>query len=168
MDQLSRTRALGARPLLTQLCDFSYLLRVVKTYLRCGELSRAPLEILRMQLSGAIAECDWLARPPDPWDRQLPAHVRDRHASMQALEDAIAIREAMLCLLPQINTAEFRVYRAAAETPGELIIVGRVAREDDVPQTVRSIVMRAKLFGFRFVLESGVLAGLPSHYAAAT
>src|SRR5690348_11571181 len=37
IDQLCRTRMLGTGLLLTQLCDFSYLFRVVKTYLRFGE-----------------------------------------------------------------------------------------------------------------------------------
>lgn len=165
--QLCRTRMLGTGLLLTQLCDLSYLFRVVKTYLRFGELSRAPLKILRLQLSGTTAECDWMARPPDAWDDQLPAPVRDRHASIQALEDALAIREAMLCLLPQIEVATLRAYRTAAEQSRELIITGKVAREDEVPLRVSSVVMRAKLCGFHFVLDAGVLAGLPSHCSAA-
>ena len=166
IDQLCRTKKLGAGSLLTQLCDFSYLFRVVKAYLRFGELSRAPLKILRLQLSEESAECDWVARPADAWDEQLPGPVRDRHASMQALEDALAMREAMLCLMPQIHTATMRVYRAAPERSRELIIAGRVAREDEVPHRVRSVAMRAKLCGFHFVLDAGVLAGLPSHYVA--
>ena len=167
IDQLCRTEILGTGSLLTQLCDFSYLFRVVKAYLRFGELSRAPLKILRLQLSGESAECDWVARPADAWDEQLPGPVRDRHASMQALKDALAIREAMLCLMPQICTATMRVYRAAPERSRELIIAGRVAREDEVPHRIPSVVMRAKLCGFHFVLDAGVLAGLPSHYLAA-
>jgi hypothetical protein len=71
----------------------------------------------------------------------------------------------MLCLLPQIDAATLRVYRAAPEQSRELIITGRVSREDEVPQHVSSGVMRAKLCGFHFVLESGVLQGLPSHYS---
>jgi hypothetical protein len=166
IDQLCRTRMLGTGLLLTQLCDFSFLIRVVKTYLRFGELSRAPLKILRLQVSGTLAECDWMARSPDAWDQQLPASLRDRHASMQALKDALAIREAMLCLLPQIDAVTLRVYRAAPEQCRELIITGTVAREDEVPQRVSSVVMRAKLCGLHFVLDAGVLAGLPPHYPA--
>ena len=159
-DQLARTKELGPAPLVRQLCDVSYFLRVYKAHMRFGESSRAPLKLLRVQVAEQAAECDWLARPPDPWDQGLPPSVGARNASVQALEDAMAMRRLMLCLLPQIDTAGFRVFRPAAEEQIELIIAGTVAREDEVPQTVRSVAMRAKLFGFQFVLDGGVLASL--------
>jgi len=165
-DQLARTKDLGPAPLVRQLCDIGYFLRVFKLHMRFGDLSRAPLKLLRLQVTEQAAECDWLARPPDPWDEGLPRSVGARNASMQALEDAMGMRQLMLCLLPQIDTAGFRVFRPAAEQQIELIIAGTVAREDEVPQTVRSVAMRAKLLGFQFVLDGGVLASLHSHCAA--
>jgi hypothetical protein len=84
---------------------------------------------------------------------------------MQALEDAIGVRQLMFCLFPQIQAAGFRVYRPAGEQI-ELIIAGRVAREDQVPQTIQSVAMRAKLCGFQFVLDEGVLASLRSQCTA--
>jgi len=158
-EQLARTKELGPALLVRQACDVSYFLRVFKVHMRFGELSRAPLKLLRLQLTEQAAECDWLARPSDPWDQDLPPSVGARNASMQALEDAMAMRQLMLCLLPQIGAARFRVFRPAGEQT-ELIIAGTVAREDEVPQTVRSVAMRAKLFGFQFVLDAGVLASL--------
>jgi len=165
VEQLARTGDLGPGTLVKQLCDVSYFLRVFKTHLRFGELSRAPLKLLRLQLLGGEAECDWLARSPDPWDTYLPQDVGAHHASMQALEDAIGVRQLMFCLFPQIQAAGFRVYRPAGEQI-ELIIAGRVAREDQVPQTIQSVAMRAKLCGFQFVLDEGVLASLRSQCTA--
>ena len=164
--QLGRTSDLGPGTLVRQLCDVSYFLRVFKTHLRFGELSRAPLRLLRFQLLGREAECDWLARSPDPWDDDLPQELGAHHASMQALEDAIGMRQLMFCLFPQIEAAGFRVYRPAAGEQIEMIIAGRVAREDQVPRTIQSVAMRAKLCGFQFVLDEGVLASLRSHRTA--
>ena len=160
LEQLARTKELGPALLVRQVCDVSYFLRVFTVHMRFGELSRAPLKLLRLQVTEQAAECDWLARPPDPWDEDLPPSAGARHASMQALEDAMAMRRLMLCLLPQIETAGFRVFRPAAGEQTELIIAGTITREDEVPPTVRSVAMRAKLFGFQFALDGGVLESL--------
>jgi len=166
VESLARTSDLGPGTLLRQLCDVSYFLRVFKTHLRFGELSRAPLKLLRFQLLGREAECDWLARSPDPWDEYLPQELGAHHASLQALEDAIGMRQLMFVLFPQIEAAGFRVYRPAAGEQIELIIAGSVAKEDQVPQAIQSVAMRAKLCGFQFVLDEGVLASLRSNCAA--
>ena len=63
---------------LQQIADF---VRGLRTQMRFGELSRAPLQLLRLQLEGETAEYDWIARPPDPWDAALPSRERDRNAS---------------------------------------------------------------------------------------
>lgn len=166
VEQLTRTSDLGPGTLVKQLCDVSYFLRIFKTHLRFGELSRAPLKLLRLQLLGREAECDWLARSPDPWDDCLPQDLGAHHASMQALEDAIGMRQLMFCLFPQIEAAGFRVYRPGAGEQIEMIIAGRVAKEDQVPRTIQSVAMRAKLCGFQFVLDEGVLESLRSPCAA--
>lgn len=74
--------------------------RAMQRELRFGELSRAPLRLLRVDWRGEAAECDWLARCGDEWDCDLPQHVSDRNASEQALRDAIAVRELLFEALP--------------------------------------------------------------------
>ena len=49
-----------------------------------GQLSRAPLRLLRIELRGDVVECDWVARPADVWDSQLPRQVRERTEAEQA------------------------------------------------------------------------------------
>jgi hypothetical protein len=140
-----------------QLFGICYFIRTLGVQLRFGHLSRAPLKLLRLELRGDAAECDWVARPADPWDADLPRLVGDRHASAQALEDAIALRGLLFGALPGVNTAVFRVYRECASTCPELIIDGTVAREQLAVQSIRSLAMRAKLCGLRFWLEDGIL-----------
>jgi len=125
--------------------------------MRLGKLSRAPLQLLRLQLWGRRAECDWMARSWDEWDAALPRRERDRRASFQALQDAIAIREVLFSLLPDVEAAELRSFRQSARESPELIIFGAVTREAVMVQKVTSPVMRAKLYGFRFSLDDGVL-----------
>ena len=50
--------------------------------LRFGELSRAPLRLLRFELRGQEAECEWMARPPDPWDADLPPAIARRNQTL--------------------------------------------------------------------------------------
>ena len=127
--------------------------------LRFGELSRAPLRLLRFELRGDEAECEWMARPPDPWDIDLPPAIAHRNQTYQALRDTIAIRELMFDAISQIKTAKVRVYRQS-ESSVELIITGTVTREDKPPFRVSSIAMQAKLCGLHFTLEDGVLGTL--------
>jgi len=125
--------------------------------MRFGKLSRAPLQLLRLQLWRETAECDWMARSWDTWDGALPRGERDRRASFQALQDAIAIREMLFDVLPDVEAAELRCFRQSACEPPELIILGMMTREAVPMQKVTSPVMRAKLYGFRFFLDDGVL-----------
>jgi hypothetical protein len=134
--------------------------------MRFGELSRAPLRLLRLEWRGDVAECDWLARPPDEWDRDLPRHVSDRNGSEQALRDAIAMRELLFDALPGVETALLRVFRQSAGGVHELIVMGSVNRGDELPRNVPSMAMRAKLLGFQFWLQDGTLEALPSEECA--
>ena len=149
-----------------QLYGIGYFIRTLGVQLRFGHLSRAPLKLLRLELRGDAAECDWMARPADPWDADLPQPVGDRHASAQALGDAIAVRDLIFCALPGVNSAALRVYRGSANTGPELIIEGAVAREQSAARSVRSLAMRAKLCGLRFWLEDGILEALRTEECA--
>ena len=74
------------------LSELGNFVRGLSVMARFGELSRARLSLLRVQLCGEYAECDWIARPPDRWDAGLPPVVGRRTASTQALMDAIKVR----------------------------------------------------------------------------
>jgi hypothetical protein len=143
-----------------QLFEVANFVRRLRTQMRFGELSRSPLQLLRFALQGDSAECDWLARPADVWDETLPRQVRERNASMQALQDAVAIRAMMFGLLPELKTAELRAFRQSAREPPRLVISGTVIRQEAEVAKVTSPVMRAKLYGFRFWLDDGVLVTL--------
>ncbi len=142
---------------LWQVADF---LRETRRQLRFGELSRSPLRLLRLELQGAKAECEWIARPPDVWDASLRPHTRNCNASAQALQDALAMRDLLFGELPEIQTAVLRAYREIEGQVPELIIAGTVARADTAPLGIRSIAMRAKLHGLRFWLDDGILEAL--------
>ena len=92
--------------LLWGIADFG---RAVHRQMRFGELSRAPLRLLRVEWRGVVAECEWMARPLDDWDRGLPRQVSDANAAEQALRDAIAMRELLFDTLP-VDNAVVRVF----------------------------------------------------------
>ena len=103
-------------------------LRGMRVQMRHGDLSRAPLHLLRFHLEDQVAECDWLACPADIWDRDLRLEIGHRHESLQTLKDAIDVRASRV----RFNGVhDFR--------------------------NVRSVAMRAKLMGFRFNFENEVL-----------
>jgi hypothetical protein len=143
-----------------QLFEVANFVRRLRTQMRFGELSRSPLRLLRFTLQGDAAECDWMARPADAWDEVLPRQVGERNVSMQALQDAVAIREMIFGLLPEIRTVELRAFRQSAREPPRLVISGTVIRQGAEVTKVTSPVMRAKLYGFRFWLDDGVLVTL--------
>jgi len=144
------------------LWEVSDFLRKLRVRMRFGKLSRAPLKLLRFELRGEVAECEWMARPADAWDSDLPPSVGKRNASSQALEDSLAVREMLFAAMPGVSSAAFRVYRALEGAEAELIIVGTVERDEQVAGNVRSLAMRAQLFGFRFWMNNGVLGTLRS------
>lgn len=137
--------------------DVADFLRKLRVQMRFGKLSRAPLQLLRLQVCRQAAECDWMARPSDAWDTALPRGEHDRRASFQALQDAIAIRAMLFAVLPGVQSAELRSFRQTERDAHELIIFGAVTREGVAVHKITSPVMRAKLYGFRFFLDEGVL-----------
>ena len=145
-----------------QLLEAADFVRNLRRRLRFGELSRAPLKLLRLELRGEEAECEWMARPADPWDSDLSPGVGERHASLQALEDCLAVRRLLFSAMPSISKAVFRVYRGAQTDRMELIVTGTVTREDQAAANVCSLAMRAQLCGLRFWLADGVLGRFQS------
>jgi hypothetical protein len=157
---------LATMSLTMQLYGLGFFVRTLGAQLRYGHLSRAPLKLLRFELRGDSAACDWVARPADPWDAYLPLPAGDRNASEQALEDAIALRGLLFNALPNVNTAAVRVYRDSPGRQPELIIEGTVARDQSAARTIRSLPMRAKLCGLQFCLEDGILEELQAEECA--
>ncbi len=144
-----------------QLCDASQFLRGLRVQLRFGELTRAPLRLMRFQMLEDLIECDWVAREPDTWDADLPTAIGQRHASLQALKDAIEVRNLLFYCLPGAETAILRVYRQEGRREEELIIAGAAERSDRPARSIRSLAMRAQMLGFRFSLENDILHKLP-------
>jgi hypothetical protein len=144
-----------------QLCNVSHFLCRLRRQLRYGELSRAPLTLLRLQLFADTIECDWLARPPDAWDADLPGRVGMRHASLQTLRDAIDVRSVLFHSFPSMEAAYLRVFRQSRGRDREMIVTGYVQRNDNSSRWVHSLTMRARNLGFRFNLEGESLCELP-------
>ena len=142
---------------LWRIADFG---RAIRRELRFGELSRARLQLLRLEWKSDSAECEWMARPADEWDADLTPRVREEHETLQALKDAIAVRELMFSALPGVENATLRVFRQSATGAPYLIMTGTVTRGQEIPRNVSSTAMRAKLLGFRFWLEDGILEAL--------
>jgi hypothetical protein len=143
-----------------QLWEVADFIRAVRREMRFGEISRAPLKFLRTELREDSLECDWIARQPDPWDSSLRRPERDRNESQQILLDALALRDLVFAAFPKIDCAVLRAFRQPAREPPEMILLGTVSRETPQVHRVSSLAMRAKLYGFCFVLEEGVLRPL--------
>lgn len=140
--------------------DAADFLRNGRRKLRFSELSRAPLHLLRLEVTESTVRCDWFMRPPDQWDADLPAAVRENNQSMQAVLDAMRVRELLFATFKTISVAELQVFRPSdGETP-ELVMAGTVRREDEVPTRIGSIVMQAILLGFRFTFSNGTLMAM--------
>jgi hypothetical protein len=143
-----------------QLWEVADFVRALRREIRFGEISRAPLKFLRTELREDTLECDWIARLPDAWDSGLRRTERDRNESRQILLDALAIRNLVFAAFPKIACAVLRAFRQPAREPPELILLGTVSREIPEVHRVSSLVMRAKLYGFCFVLEDELLRPL--------
>ena len=134
--------------------------RNIRRKMRFGELSRAPLHLLRLEVTEFNVKCDWYMRPADEWDDALPAAVRENNQSIQAVLDAMRVRELLFATFKEIPAAELCVFRPSdGETP-ELVMAGTVRREDEVPTRIGSIAMQAILLGFRFTFSDGTLMAL--------
>jgi len=150
----------GSSGLTRQISGVGLFLRDFGIQLRFGALSRAPLRLLRFQLNEDVAECDLIARDPDSWDADLSREIGKRHASLQALKDAIDIRSLLFLAIPNLVAVRLRVYRNSFGHPRELIIIGNVRRQDSAFRGTHSLAMRAKLVGLRFCLENDLLCRL--------
>jgi hypothetical protein len=140
--------------------ELGEFIRRLRSQMKYGELSRAPLGLLRIEVRDGHAGCDWLARMPDVWDSSLPRNRGAQLASEQALRDAIGVSELLFDSLPEVQEAQFRTYRQSAREPPDLIITGKLRRETPSVLRVPSLAMRAKLHGFHFWLDDGVLVPL--------
>ena len=147
----------GSSRLAKRICDVGLFSRTLRVKMRFGDLTRAPLRMLRFQLKENVAECDWVARLPDPWDEGLRPEIGRRHASLQALRDAVDVRSLLFRALPDVDAAYLRIYRETPVRARELVIAGHVHRDAASFRDVHSVAMRAKLLGFRFTLENEVL-----------
>jgi len=143
------------------ICNVSQFLCRFRVQLRYGELTRAPLKLLRLTVLADSVECDWLARPQDPWDADLPAKMGLRHASLQTLRDAIDVRSLLFRSFSNLDTAYFRIYRDSQDNKQEMIVSGCVQRNDHSSRRLHSLTMRARVLGFRFHLEDEKLLELP-------
>jgi hypothetical protein len=146
--------------MIKQLCDISDVITRLRVQLRFGSLTRAPLRLLRLEWRGDHVDCDWIARLNDQWDKDLSRRLSDGNAALQALEDAIIVRDLLFYTLHGISGATFRVYRQVGDEAPELIITGTVTKPEPVRWNVRSLVMQAKMCGFHFCLDDGRLAAL--------
>ncbi len=144
-----------------QICNVSQFLCRFRVQLRYGELTRAPLKLLRLALLGDSVECDWLARPQDAWDVDLRPGMGLRHASLQTLRDAIDVRSLVFRSFSGLDTAHFRIYRDSHDEKREMIVTGHVQRNDNSSRRLHSLSMRARVLGFRFHLEDDILFELP-------
>ena len=151
----------GSSGLTRQFCGVSHFVRDLGTQLRFGRLSRSPLHLERLLIKQGSAECDCIAREPDPWDVDLSREIGRRHAALQALRDAIDIRALLFASVPELNQAKLRFYRVSQHRSPELIIVGNLRSRESSHRSVHSLAMRAKLVGLRFDLENGFLRRLP-------
>jgi len=143
--------------LFNKLTRASHFIRDFRFRLRHGELSRAPLKMIRFQVEGGSIQCDWMPRAPDPWDMHLPATQQLKHSSLQALKDALNVRALLFDAFPDAESAEVRIFREYDDYRREIVITGLLHRNDNSARNVQSLVMRAKILGFRFRMEGDVL-----------
>jgi hypothetical protein len=130
--------------------------------LRYGAYSSEPLLMLRFEWKGDFVECDWLMRPPHPWDRDLSPRAARENQTLQALRDALSLREAIFDSFSAVTSANLQMYRADPERRLELMMTGSVSRSNEMFERVTSIAMRAKLCGFQFSLRAGELESMSS------
>jgi hypothetical protein len=132
------------------------------TQMRFGEFSRLPIRVHRFEVVEDSAECEWLMRPPDPWDVHLPTWRQQEHCTEQSLRDALKIRELIFSGFPQVVRAGLRMYREVEGSSPELMLLGDVERDARDIRSVASLAMRARLYGFRFSLAGGALEQMGS------
>ncbi|MGA7859973.1 MAG: hypothetical protein WCA11_18690 [Terracidiphilus sp.] len=143
-----------------ELLDAGEFLIRARRRLRFGEFSREPIKLLRLEWKGDAVECDWMMRAGDPWDVDLPVHLAEENQTLQALRDALNLRDIVFKSFPGVNNAELRMFRAGVDHLPELVMTGSVNRTNEVCLRVASVAMRAMLCGFRFTMAEGVLESI--------
>ncbi len=146
---------------MNSLLDAADFVRKARRTLRYGELSREPLELLRLEWKRNALACDWLMRPADRWDADLPARMAEENQTLQALRDALRLRNLVFDAFPRVDNAELRMFRMGADKIPELVMSGSVVRTNEVLERVASIAMRARLCGFHFTQGNGSLQRIP-------
>ena len=142
------------------LIDIAKFLRRTRRQLRAGELTREPFQLLRVEWKGDLLECDWLMRPVDPWDKYLPLELAAENQTLQALRDALKLRDLIFRSFPAVGLARLRMFRADKSHRLELVMTGSVNRWDEEFHRVPSVMMRAKMCGFHFTVMEGAIRGL--------
>jgi hypothetical protein len=142
---------------LSEIADF---LRQTRSQLRSGELSREPLQLLRVQWKGDVVECDWLMRPIDQWDKYVPPHLATENQTLQALRDALKLRQIIFRSFSAVSLAHLRMFRADESHRFELVLTGSVSRWDEEFHRVPSVMMRARMCGFRFTVAEEAMGGM--------
>ncbi len=143
-----------------ELFDAAGLLGRARRKMRAGDYSREPLMLLRVEWKRDSVECDWLMRPVDPWDKDIPTHLARENQTLQALRDALNLREIVFRSFPAVVNADLRMFRASEDHRLELVMRGSTNRSDEVLYRVASVAMRARLCGFHFTLAEGALKSL--------
>jgi len=142
------------------LADIANFLRRARKHMKSGELSREPLHLLRVEWKGDLVECDWLMRPADPWDKYLPQELMTENQTLQALRDALKLRAMIFRSFPAVGLAQLRMFRTDKSHQLQLVMTGSVNRWDEEFHRVPSVMMRAKMCGFRFTVAEGAMGGL--------
>jgi hypothetical protein len=143
-----------------ELMETADFLGRARRLMRSGAYSREPLMLLRVEWKGDLVECDWLMRSVDPWDRDLPSHLAGENQTLQALRDALNLREIVFRSFPAVVNADLRMFRASDAHRLELVMKGSTSRTNEVFYRVASVAMRAKLCGFHFTLAEGGMKSL--------
>jgi hypothetical protein len=146
---------------MTDLFAISDFVKRARTMARFDDLTRSPLRLLRLEWRNNWAECDWLMRSPDPWDKFIPARLAQERETLQALRDALSLRNLIFESFIELDRAELRMFRTGADSQPELMMTGSLLRADEVLSRVASVAMQAKLCGFRFSMAEGVLDCMP-------
>ena len=94
-----------------ELWEAGEFIRKLRRRMFYGEFSRGHLRLLRLEVRTDGAELNWLARPADVWAVNLPRHIRDRDISLQAVKDAIGLRDLFFAALTDVEVAEFKAFR---------------------------------------------------------
>ena len=145
---------------MSALLDTSNFVSQTRRKLRFGELSREPLRLLRLEWKDDSVACDWLMRPSDPWDSYLPLPLARENQTLQALRDALELRESIFRCFPAVEHACLRMFRSDQNGRLEVLMTGSVSRANEVLPRVASVAMRAKLCGFNFTLAEGDLKSM--------